>query len=120
LHASSIAWGYFTLFDKLTMSESDDEFEAECESCSSSDEGDEGEIAEDIDGGDEDIPAAQRRLIVVRGREPYMFEPMAPPRQENMEVDGVDNAYGGNIAPAPINYDERLGNTNWYIYLYSF
>ena len=95
------------------MSSSDEEFEADCESFGSDESGDEGEIDDVVPGEanrEDDIPAAQHRLLVVRGRQPYMFEPMARQRNipENMEVDD-----GNNIGPAPINYDDRLGNTDW-------
>ena len=93
------------------MSSSDEDFEIDCESCESSDESDEGEVAEETpgeDANDDDIPAAQHRLLVVRGREPYMFEPMAPQQDDNIEV-----AEDDDMLPQAIDYDERMGNIDW-------
>jgi hypothetical protein len=90
------------------MSSSDDDFEGDCVSCESSDESDEGEIEFIGDANGDEHDEQQHRLLVVRGREPYMFEPMA--RQQNMEVDDDDIDVD---RLAPINYDERMGNTNW-------
>lgn len=77
-----------------------DEVEMECESCDSSDESDEGEIAEGL--GQEDV--IPRAPIVVRGRDPYMFEPLAVARQPADEDADM---------PVEINYEERLLNTDW-------
>ena len=78
------------------MSESE-ESEIEEYMISSSEESDEGEgmLAE----------TAARPQIVVRGREPYQFEPPARvgPRQQNRAPDEHDE----------VNYDERLDNTDW-------
>ena len=59
---------------------------------------------------DHDVEDAGRAQIVVRGAQPYQFEPL--PRERNEDEDDNDDD------DEEIDYNQRIDNIDWYLYYF--